>query len=165
MQRADDSALISVADFSVRVVQSRNETARTSHSLVTYLQATYATQFVTGGQALLGLLRCLFVLAAKTTSGGDYDIDLDSRRSLTAHGTVDTQYPTPASSSASMKARELQASSRVRLVRTVSHVVIMQYYAALALAAVAGGLYYKAITSSSEAHLVQQLRYADRQVA
>ncbi|PCH41977.1 hypothetical protein WOLCODRAFT_152037 [Wolfiporia cocos MD-104 SS10] len=164
-------ALERIADFSIRAAEATIPRDRTSTGIVTYMQTTYSMGFVSIGQCLLVLLRCLLVNSASPSTGATYktiveEHDYESRNPLTArmdNASTDERF----SSASTLTITEVvpEVEKRRQSYRRACIAASMVYYAVIALGSIAGSLYFKAISSPSTAKLVQHMRYASTAIS
>lgn len=145
-------ALGRVADFSLRTAEAHETGGGVNKEILTYLQTTYAIGFISMGQTLLGLTRCLLVNALKGESARtDEELQQITPRSDGASDRPSTKPDdVPVNPEVAYRSRVLWAGG---------FILQAHYFAVIGLGAVAGGIYYDAITQSGKAREVQVLRY------
>lgn len=140
-----------VADFSLRTAEAHEIGGGVNKEILTYLQTTYAIGFISMGQTLLGLTRCLLVNALKGESARtDEELQQITPRSDGASDRPSTKPDdVPVNPEVAYRSRVLWAGG---------FILQAHYFAVIGLGAVAGGIYYDAITQSGKAREVQVLR-------
>ncbi|PCH41219.1 hypothetical protein WOLCODRAFT_162904 [Wolfiporia cocos MD-104 SS10] len=159
-------ATMRVVDLSLRAWQATTPVGQKSVHIIAFLQANYATGYMSLGETLLALLRCLLVGTTKGHSSIDgvpenglSDGSTALRLDAVAGGTTPKNQTTSSLQVASDTEQCEDAQQRRKLFRKLCVIAALIYYADIGLGSATGGLYDNITSSSSTANALQILRY------